>query len=429
MRKLLVGLIFVLYSYLLIPISLLVFNILSLFNKKIRDSLSGRRKTKALLSSYGFSKEKVVWIHCASLGEYEQAKPIIDKLKKDDEKIKIVLTFFSPSGFNRVEHENIDFKAYLPFDYPNSIKTFIRTINADILILAGYDVWPNFIRYTHLAKIPIFIISARLRKDSHRLKPIISYWQKEIYSMIDKVLSVTEDDTERFIRLGVRRDAIKVLGNTRYDQVIERRGETVPYESELSLVSTDKTVLVLGSIWNSDMTVIFDSLLSALSLNPDLLVVFVPHDPEIKFLEQISSQLDRKKLNTVKYSTIQENKSEIRAILVESIGHLAGLYKFADIAYLGGGFGAGVHNVMEPAVYGIPVIYGPKLKNSKTAQYLSEFGGGFIVKTADKFDEVLTELLQNSNLRTAAGKSAYKIIIDHSGATDKTVREIEMILK
>jgi len=429
MRKLLVRLIFVLYSYLLIPISLLVFNILSLFNKKIRESLSGRRKTKALLSSYGFSKEKVVWIHCASLGEYEQAKPIIDKLKKDDEKIKIVLTFFSPSGFNRVEHENIDFKAYLPFDYPNSIKTFIRTINADILILAGYDVWPNVIRYTHLAKIPIFIISARLRKDSHRLKPIISYWQKEIYSMIDKVLSVTEDDTERFIRLGVRRDAIKVLGNTRYDQVIERRGETVPNESELSLVSTDKTVLVLGSIWNSDMTVIFDSLLSALSLNPDLLVVFVPHDPEIKFLDQISSQLDRKKLNTVKYSTIQENNSEIRAILVESIGHLAGLYKFADIAYLGGGFGAGVHNVMEPAVYGIPVIYGPKLKNSKTAQYLSEFGGGFIVETADKFDEVLTELLQNSNLRTAAGKSAYKIIIDHSGATDKTVREIEMILK
>jgi len=429
MRKLLVSLIFVLYSYLLIPISLLVFNILSLFNKKIRESLSGRRKTKALLSSYGFSKEKVVWIHCASLGEYEQAKPIIDKLKKDDEKIKIVLTFFSPSGFNRVEHENIDFKAYLPFDYPNSIKTFIRTINADILILAGYDVWPNVIRYTHLAKIPIFIISARLRKDSHRLKPIISYWQKEIYSMIDKVLSVTEDDTERFIRLGVRRDAIKVLGNTRYDQVIERRGETVPNESELSLVSTDKTVLVLGSIWNSDMTVIFDSLLSALSLNPDLLVVFVPHDPEIKFLDQISSQLDRKKLNTVKYSTIQENNSEIRAILVESIGHLAGLYKFADIAYLGGGFGAGVHNVMEPAVYGIPVIYGPKLKNSKTAQYLSEFGGGFIVETADKFDEVLTELLQNSNLRTAAGKSAYKIIIDHSGATDKTVREIEMILK
>ena len=429
MRKSLVGLIFLLYSYLLIPISLLVFNILSLFNKKIRESLSGRRKTKALLSSYGFSNEKVVWIHCASLGEYEQAKPIIDKLKKDDEKIKIVLTFFSPSGFNRVEHENIDFKAYLPFDYPNSVKTFIRTINADILILAGYDVWPNFIRYTHLAKIPIFIISASLRKDSHRLKPIISYWQKEIYSMIDKVLSVTEDDTERFIRLGVRRDAIKVLGNTRYDQVIERRGETVPYESELSLVSTDKTVLVLGSIWSSDMTVIFDSVLSALSLNPDLLVVFVPHDPEIKFLEQISSQLDKKKLNSVKYSTIEENKSEIRAIVVESIGHLAGLYKFADIAYLGGGFGAGVHNVMEPAVYGIPVIYGPKLKNSKTAQYLSEFGGGFIVKTADKFDEVLTELLQNSNLRTAAGKSAYKIIIDNSGATDKTVREIEMILK
>jgi len=429
MRKLLVELIFVLYSYLLIPISLLVFNILSPFNNKIMDSLSGRRKTKALLSNYSFSKDKVVWIHCASLGEYEQAKPIIDKLKKDDGKIKIVLTFFSPSGFNSVEHENIDFKAYLPFDYPNSVKKFIRKINANILILAGYDVWPNFIRYTHQAKMPIFIISASLREGSHRLKPIISYWQKEIYSMIDKVLSVTEDDTERFIRLGVRRDAIKVLGNTRYDQVIERRGEAVPYESELSLLSKGKTVLVLGSIWKSDIAVILDPLLTALTLNPNLLVIFVPHDPDIKFVDQISSQLDRKMLKSVKYSTLEENQSEIRAIIVESIGHLAGLYKFADIAYLGGGFGSGVHNVMEPAVYGIPVIYGPKLKNSKTAQYLNEFGGGFIVKTADKFDAVLTELLQDNKLRADAGKSAYKIIIDHSGATEKTVREIEMMIK
>ncbi len=429
MRKFLVELIFAFYSYLLIPISLLVFYFLSPFNKKIKESLSGRRKTKALLSNYGFSKEKVVWIHCASLGEYEQAKPIIDKLKKDDGNTKIVLTFFSPSGFNRVEDENIDFKAYLPFDYPNSVKKFIRKINADILILAGYDVWPNFIRYTHKAKLPIFIISARLREGSHRLKPIISYWQREIYSMIDKVLSVTEDDTERFIRLGVRRDAIKVFGNTRYDQVIERRGETVPHEPELSLLSKGRTVLVLGSIWKSDMAVIFDSLLSALTLNLDLLVIFVPHDPDIKFLDQISSQLDRKKLKSVKYSSLEENKSEIRAIVVESIGHLAGLYKFADIAYLGGGFGPGVHNVMEPAVYGIPVIYGPKLKNSKTAQYLNEIGGGFIVDTADKFHLILSQLLGDNKARVAAGELAYKIIIDHSGATEKTVKEIEMIIK
>ncbi len=429
MRKFFVQLIFLLYSYLFIPISLLAFNILSPFNKKIRESLSGRRKMKALLNNYEFSKEKVVWIHCASLGEYEQAKPIIDKLKENDGDIKIVLTFFSPSGFNAVEHKNIDFKAYLPFDYPSSMKKFIQKINADILILAGYDVWPNFIRYTHQAKLPIFIISARLREGSHRLKPIISFWQKEIYSKIDKVLSVTEDDTERFIHMGVRRDAIKVLGNTRYDQVIERRGETVPFESELSLLSKGKIVLILGSIWKSDTTVIFDSLLKVLDLNPKLLVIFVPHDPEIKFLDQIISQLETKNFGTVKYSALEENKSECRAIIVDSVGHLVGLYKFAHIAYLGGGFGPGVHNVMEPAVYGIPVVYGPKLKNSVTAKYLNEFGGGFIVKTGNMFGEVLTELLQDNNLRAEAGNSARKVIIDHSGATENTVREIEMILK
>lgn len=429
MRKFFVQLIFLLYSYLFIPISLLAFNILSPFNKKIRESLSGRRKMKALLNNYEFSKEKVVWIHCASLGEYEQAKPIIDKLKENDGDIKIVLTFFSPSGFNAVEHKNIDFKAYLPFDYPSSMKKFIQKINADILILAGYDVWPNFIRYTHQAKLPIFIISARLREGSHRLKPIISFWQKEIYSKIDKVLSVTEDDTERFIHMGVRRDAIKVLGNTRYDQVIERRGETVPFESELSLLSKGKIVLILGSIWKSDTTVIFDSLLKVLDLNPKLLVIFVPHDPEIKFLDQIISQLETKNFGTVKYSALEENKSECRAIIVDSVGHLVGLYKFAHIAYLGGGFGPGVHNVMEPAVYGIPVVYGPKLKNSVTAKYLNEFGGGFIVKTGNMFGEVLTELLQDNDLRAEAGNLARKVIIDHSGATENTVREIEMILK
>lgn len=429
MRKFFVQLIFLLYSYLFIPISLLAFNILSPFNKKIRESLSGRRKMKALLNNYEFSKEKVVWIHCASLGEYEQAKPIIDKLKENDGDIKIVLTFFSPSGFNAVEHKNIDFKAYLPFDYPSSTKKFIQKINADILILAGYDVWPNFIRYTHQAKLPIFIISARLREGSHRLKPIISFWQKEIYSKIDKVLSVTEDDTERFIHMGVRRDAIKVLGNTRYDQVIERRGETVPFESELSLLSKGKIVLILGSIWKSDTTVIFDSLLKVLDLNPKLLVIFVPHDPEINFLDQIISQLETKNFGTVKYSALEENKSECRAIIVDSVGHLVGLYKFAHIAYLGGGFGPGVHNVMEPAVYGIPVVYGPKLKNSVTAKYLNEFGGGFIVKTGNMFGEVLTELLQDNDLRVEAGNSARKVIIDHSGATENTVREIEMILK
>ena len=429
MRKLFVELIFLAYSYLFIPISFLIFTALSPFSKKIRDSLSGRKKSKVHLSNYESAVGKTVLIHCASLGEYEQAKPIIDKLKKDDESIRIVVTFFSPSGFNRVEHKNIDYKTYLPFDYPGSVKNFIKKINPDILILAGYDVWPNFIRYTNRAKIPIIIISARLREGSHRLKPFILFWQKEIYSMIDKVLSVTEDDSERFMRLGVRSDAIKVLGNTRYDQVIERKGESIPHESELSFLTKEKTVLILGSIWKSDMTVIFDSVLSALKLNANLLVIFVPHDPEIKFLDQITSQLEQERLNTVKYSTLEDNDSECRAIIVDSIGHLVGLYKFADIAYLGGGFGPGVHNVMEPAVYGIPVIYGPKLKSSETAKYLNEFGGGYIIETADTFEEILNNLLKNDEIRTDAGKSAAKIIADHSGATLNTVKEIEMIIK
>ncbi|MCH8301041.1 MAG: hypothetical protein IIC39_10945 [Candidatus Marinimicrobia bacterium] len=131
----------------------------------------------------------------------------------------------------------------------------------------------------------------------------------------------------------------------------------------------------------------------------------------------------------MKYSTLEENNSECRAIIVDSIGHLVGLYKFADIAYLGGGFGPGVHNVMEPAVYGIPVIYGPKLKSSETAKYLNEFGGGYIIETADTFEEILNNLLKNDEIRTDAGKSAAKVIADHSGATLNTVKEIEMIIK
>ncbi len=429
MRKIAAQLMFAVYSYFFVPLTLLILRIISPFNKKIRESLIGRKKTKNLLDASHSTTGKVVWFHCASLGEYEQAKPIINKLKQQCMDIKIAVTFFSPSGFNGVNPDNIDIKTYLPFDYPHSVKKFISQLNADILILAGYDVWPNIIKYSHKAKIPIYIISARLREGSHRLKPIISFWQKEIYSLFDKVLSVTEDDSGRFLSLGVRKESIKVLGNTRYDQVIERKGETVPHEKEISLLSEGKTALILGSIWKSDMSVILKSTLSALKLNSDLLVIFVPHNPDDKFLNFISSELERENISSIKYSELKENKSEYRVIIVDSIGHLAGVYKFAEIAYLGGGFGPGVHNVMEPAVYGIPVIYGPNLKNSETARYLNEFGGGFIVESSVQYDEILTKLLGDSDFRNEAGKSAYKVIADHSGATEKTVKEIELILK
>ena len=417
------------YSYFLLPLFIVFLIIISPFNKKIREGILGRNKSMKTLKTFDTTPAKTVWIHCASHGEYEQAKPIINALKKSQDGVQVILTFFSPSGYKRVNDENVDLKLYLPFDFPHFIKRLHRALKPSVLILAGYDVWPNAVKWTQKSGTPVVIISARLRQNSHRLKPVILMLQRFVYTFIDEVLAVTEGDAERFKKLGIRESAIKVLGNTRYDRVAERKGEPIMKEEQILKFCASKRVLVMGSIWRSDLTKLMSALVEIFKQYPDLSLIVAPHEPDDNFVNQLSDELLLNGISSIRFTGLNSNSGDHRVLIIDNVGILASLYRFADIAYLGGGFGPGVHNVMEPAVYDVPVLYGPKLKSSETAGILSETGGGFIVENGMKFKEMFDRLFTNEEFRLKAGKAAGQVIIDHMGATQRTTEIIRGIIR
>jgi len=421
-------LLFFIYSYIIMPLIILALIIISPFNKKIKQGIKGRKETWAILDKANFSEGIVVLIHCASLGEYEQVRPIINKLKNDNNEIRIILSFFSPSGYNRANDKQVDLKIYLPFDLPHHVKKFYRLINADVLVLAGYDVWPNIIKWANKFKVPSLIVSARLREGSHRLKPLFSVMQREIYSMFDRVLTVSDGDSARFKKLGVKESSLEVLGNSRYDQVLERRGERVPHEDKISKILGEKKVLILGSVWRMDISLILDVILRRMKEYSNLSIIIAPHEPEDKFLNFIESKLSEADVSYRRSSNITSGKGNTRAILIDEIGYLAGLYKFAHIAYMGGGFGPGVHNVMEPAVYGNPVIHGPQLKSSETAKFLDDSGGGHLVENEEEFESILDKLIMDDEFRKNSGSAAESVVLKRTGATEKTVKIIQSYL-
>jgi len=422
------NILFFIYSYIIIPWLIIFLKVISLFNKKIKQGLEGRRETWSILEKGNLSESKVILIHCASLGEYEQIKPIINKLKTENKQHRIILSFFSPSGFNRANDELVDMIIYLPYDLPYSMKRFFRMIHAEVLILAGYDVWPNAIKWANKFSVTTIIVSARLRAGSHRLRPIFSIMHRAVYGLLDKVLTVSEGDSIRFNKLGVKESALEVLGNSRYDQVIQRKGEAVPNQDKIANILRDKIVLVLGSVWDTDISLILDPIINRIKESTKLSIIIVPHEPEDKILNLIESKFAEANIGFVRSSNIISDNDRINAIVIDEIGYLAGLYKFAHIAYMGGGFGPGIHNVMEPAVYGVPVIHGPRLNSSETVEFLDDSGGGYLVETQEQFNSIFIKLIADEEFREKSGLAAENVVIERAGATEKTVKVIQSYL-
>ena len=422
------NLLFFIYSYFIVPTLILFLKVISPFNKKINQGIKGRKETWSTIKNSNLLEGKVILIHCASLGEYEQIKPIINKLKIENNQHQIILSFFSPSGFNRANDKLVDMKIYLPYDLPYTMKRFFKIINADVLIIAGYDVWPNAIKWANKFNVTTIIVSARLRAGSHRLKPIFSIMHRAVYGLLDKVLTVSEGDSNRFNKLGVRESALEVLGNSRYDQVIQRKGEAIPNENSISNILRENIVLVLGSVWDTDISLILDRIIIEINESGKLSIIIAPHEPDEKILNLIESKFEEAKIGFVRSSEIISDNDRIKAIVIDEVGYLAGLYKYAQIVYMGGGFGSGVHNVMEPAVYGVPVIHGPKLKSSETAEFLDESGGGFLVETEEQFNSILHKLIEDEEFRKKSGLAAENVIIERAGATEKTVKVIQSYL-
>ncbi len=433
MRKNFLILLFI-YNLIFIPISFILFHLLSLFNKKIKKGINGRKnlfKTLEQKTKEKFDPEKpVFWFHCASLGEFEQAKPIILKLK---EKINpnIVVTFFSPSGFEPSKnYQFADVISYIPFDSFSNAKKFINLIKTreNYLFLMKYDFWLNHLYFARRNKFYLCLANAFIN-ESKMSNFFKRFFYKTIYELFDFIFLISDDDKNSLEKLNptiFKQAKVLITGDTRYDQVYLRSQDaskkaTIP-ENVIISDGIRKKIFVVGSSWEEDEKVIIPAIIKIQKYEPELLTILVPHEPTKENIEKIENELDNK-LTSIRFSKIENYKGE-KVIIVDGVGFLMSLYAYADVAYVGGSFKQGIHNVLEPAVYGIPVIYGPKIQNSPEAQKLVQIGGGIVIKNERQFYKTLRKILSDENLRKEIGQKSLKLVKANLGATDKIIKAI-----
>jgi len=413
------------YNIIFIPILYVILVLISLFYKKVRRGISGRKRIfeELILNRLTLDLSKInIWFHSSSLGEFEQAKPIIEKLKKETD-VKIVVSFFSPSGYeNSKKYPFADIITYLPFDSEWRARRFIEIISPNIVVFMRYDIWPNHIWSLKKKRIPILLVDATMKKKSPRKLPLLRSFHKYLFEDFTKILTVSDEDADGFKSFKCKNVQIKVVGDTRFDRVYSR--SLASRESKIinKEVLINKKVLVAGSTWQQDEDVIIPSFLKLLKFDSDAVMIIAPHEPTLLHLEKLENEFAGQ-ASFIRLSNINNYKNE-NIIIVDSIGVLSILYSYADVAFIGGSFKINVHNVLEAAVYGVPVLFGPKIENSQEAIKLLEAGGGIMIKDKKMFYRTLRKLFSDENLIKETGKRSFEFVNKNVGTTDRIIKEI-----
>jgi len=417
------------YNIVFLPLLYLLLRFAGLFKQKIRRGIFGRKNLFEDLAASTKSLKrtgKLIWFHSASLGEFEQAKPIIEKLKIEM-KENIIVTFFSPSGFdNSRKYPFADIISYLPFDTKRNAQKFVSIIKPDLYIMMRYDIWPNLIWTLKQNNIPIFIVDATMKNNSKRLLPIIKSFHKSLYTDMSKILTVSKADADAFKLFELKNDSLSIVGDTRFDRVYQKSLEAIDKKLIHPDVLENKKVFVAGSTWDQDEEVILRAFTKLVKYDKDVILIIAPHEPTVLNLEQIEHDFTGR-LNTIRFSHLNNYSGE-KVIIVDSIGILLSLYTYADVAFVGGSFKQNVHNVLEAAVYGIPVIFGPKISNSQEAKELLERGGGIMIRGKREAYRRLRSLFSDKELREARGKISLNYVQENIGATNKIIDEIGRVI-
>ena len=418
----------IIYNTFFIPLLYLTIKFISFFNQKIRKGIRGRKRIfeELILNRISLNQsKKIIWFHSSSLGEFEQAKPIIEKLKKETDTI-IVVSFFSPSGYeNSKKYPYADIITYLPFDSQRQAKRFVEVISPNLAVFMRYDIWPNHIWTLKKKNIPCLLVDATMKKNSPRKLPIVRSFHKYLFEDFTKILTVSEEDVRGFASFKCKNVEIKKVGDTRFDRVYNRSLAS----KESKIISPDvlkgSKVLVAGSTWSQDEEILIPAFLKLLKFDENALMIIAPHEPTLLNLEKLEHEFSGE-ASFIRLSHIN-NYANQRIIIVDSIGILSILYNYADVAFIGGSFKMNVHNVLEAAVYGVPVIFGPKIENSQEAKILAEIGGGILVKDKRELYRTLRKILSDEKFRIETGKKSFDYVEEHRGATDRIIKEITAI--
>lgn len=390
----------------------------SLKSEKVKKMTSGHKESEAKVrEAIKADDKKVMWVHAASLGEFEQGRPLIERLREEHPEYKIVVTFFSPSGYEvRKNYDKADAVVYLPFDTPKNAKRMIDVINPSIAVFVKYEFWGNYLSELKRREIPTYLISGIFREGQAFFKP----WGGEFRKMLDCFDHLyVQDEPSRKLLEGIGVNNVTVAGDTRFDRVTQIMAQTVDMpEIEAVKRSGSGKFIVAGSTWQPDEAL----LLKLLDERKDVKMVIAPHVLEGNHVEEIIKKTGRKCTRLSELTV--DNAADTDCVIVDCYGKLASIYRYGDIAYVGGGFGVGIHNINEAAVYGMPVVFGPKYQKFKEARDLVERGGAFSISDDQEFDRVMQRLLNDDQALKSAGAMAGAYIKENIGATDIIWRDI-----
>jgi len=378
-------------------------------NKKAAKWIEGRKNIFKHLPTNN-AQEKVAWFHCASLGEFEQGRPVIEAFREKYPDYKILLTFFSPSGYEvRKNYEKADHVFYLPVDTPKNARRFIKQIRPQVAFFVKYEFWFNYLNELWKWNIPTYLVSGIFRKKQHFFKAFGGWFRKQLKAF-DKFFVQNE---ESFGLIEIIYPGKSVLtGDTRFDRVYEIAGNAKAFP-DIKSFKEGKILFLAGSTWPADEEVFLPSVLDNLKQH-DFKVLIAPHEVNEQRINALMNKLPD---GAIRYSQASGDFSGKDILVIDSIGLLSHLYQYGDIAYIGGGFGVGIHNTLEAAAFGLPIIFGPNYQKFQEAAELIQAGGAVSIQSPEEFRNNFEQLLQSWNLRKKTGKVVKTYVINKKGGT------------
>ena len=413
------------YNMVVVPLMVIIAYALVPMNRKVRRGLRGRRRTLRRVINFRTTdcdrSGPLYWFHVASHGEYEQTRPVIQGLREVTPESIIVVSFFSPSGYEHFDHQAVDFKFYLPLDFPWTIRRLLRVLKPRKVLFTSCDIWPNLIWSCLKTNVSTTLFAARIASGSSKQWLILSNFYRQIYGAISHIYTISNADYFRVKAIlgEASKTEVKNLGNPRYDRVKERHQCNGPTGRN----GRDR-IVILGSLHKEDEEVVGPPLINILHRDESVRVLWVPHEPEPEVIDALGARLSEAGIAWERFGRRLGRFLDSQVLIVDGVGYLAELYSRGVLAYVGGGFGGNIHNVMEAAIAGIPVIFGPRYRRSHEAEQLIACGGGVSVKSAEEFQHRLTTLLDDDISRQAAGAAALKVIEDNLGASARVLQAI-----
>lgn len=387
-------------------------------NNKAKLWIAGRKNIWTRLTKELGTVEQRIWVHAASLGEFEQGRPIIEKLKAEHPEYKIFLTFFSPSGYEvRKNYPGADYIFYLPADSPMNATRFVDLVKPELVFFIKYEFWFNYLATLKDRKIPVYLCSAIFRPDQLFFKPYGSWYRKNLTFF--EHFFVQDKASQRLLQ-SIGFANVTVTGDTRFDRVyaIATQAREV---AEVQAFVNGRRCIVAGSSWAPDEDML------ARYLNEtthSVLCIFAPHEIDEPHIERLQSLLTKR---TVRFSAWKQNLTgEYDVLIIDNIGMLSSLYRYGQVAYIGGGFGKGIHNVLEAATFGLPVIFGPNYTKFREAVELIEKGGAVSISQYNDLKELLDSYFANGDLLQKAGVVAGNYVKTNIGATDKILSHVSV---